>query len=94
MGKKTKNIRATPYVTIKSLNQIAKKGETLMNNIIHEIATKISKEIAENMETTLIEGNNISEFILKTKKMLDEVATDHAPHVAITEKVFLKLLIF
>ncbi len=39
-----------------------------MNNIIHEIATKISKEIAENMETTLIEGNNISEFILKTKK--------------------------
>ncbi len=52
-----------------------------MNNIIHEIATKISKEIAENMETTLIEGNNISEFILKTKKMLDEVG------VAITEKV-------
>ena len=51
-----------------------------MNNIIHEIATKISKEIAENMETTLIEGNNISEFILKTKKMLDEVG------VAITEK--------
>ncbi len=49
--------------------------------IIHEIATKISKEIAENMETTLIEGNNISEFILKTKKMLDEVG------VAITEKV-------
>ncbi len=39
-----------------------------MNNIIHEIATKIGKEIAENMETTLIEGNNISEFILKTKK--------------------------
>ena len=33
------------------------------------------------METTLIEGNNISEFILKTKKMLDEVG------VAITEKV-------
>ncbi len=52
-----------------------------MNNIIHEIATKISKEIAENMETTLIEGNNISEFILKTKKILDEVG------VAITEKV-------
>ena len=25
------------------------------------------------METTLIEGNNISKFILKTKKILDEV---------------------
>jgi len=45
----------------------------LLLNIIHEIATKISKEIAENIELVLLEGNNISEFILKTKKMLDEI---------------------
>lgn len=31
-----------------------------MNNIIHEIATKISKEIAKNIELVLLEGNNIS----------------------------------
>lgn len=47
-----------------------------MNIIIHEIATKISKEIAKNIEKTLIEGNNISEFILETKKMLDEIGVD------------------
>lgn len=47
-----------------------------MNIIIHEIAAKISKEIAENIESTLLEGNNISEFILKTKKMLDEVGVE------------------
>ncbi len=44
-----------------------------MNNIIHEIGKKISKEIADNIELTLINRNNISEFILKTKTMLDEV---------------------
>lgn len=71
--KKSKNkIRANPYVTIKSSKRIV-KGDALMNSIIHEIAEKISKEIAKNLEDTLIEGNNISEFILKTKKTLDEV---------------------
>ena len=47
-----------------------------MNIIIHDIAAKISKEIVENIELTLLEGNNISEFILRTKKMLDEVGVD------------------
>jgi len=47
-----------------------------MNMIIHEIAEKISKEIAENIEKTLLAGGNISDFIQKTKKMLDEIGVE------------------
>ena len=47
-----------------------------MNMIIHEIAEKISKEIAENIEKTLLTGGNISDFIQKTKEMLDEIGVE------------------
>ena len=39
-----------------------------MNMIIHEIA--------ENIEKTLLAGGNISDFIQKTKKMLDEIGVE------------------
>lgn len=52
-----------------------KKESYPMNEIIHEIITKITQENIENMDTMLTDHKNISRFILETKKMLDEVGT-------------------
>jgi len=44
-----------------------------METIIQEISQKIIKETKENLIKTLTENKDISEFILDTKKMLDEI---------------------
>lgn len=44
-----------------------------MNKIIQEILEKITLDNANNMETLFSEHKDISEYILATKKMLDEI---------------------
>jgi len=46
-----------------------------METIIQEIAQKISKSYEKELTNLVLDGRNISEFILATKKTLDEVGT-------------------
>ena len=45
----------------------------LMNTIIHEIVEKITEDMKNNLEDLILEGKDISKFILNTGKSLDEV---------------------
>jgi hypothetical protein len=50
-----------------------RKGDTLMELIIHEIIKKISSNYEKELKNLILERRDISEFILATKKMLDEI---------------------
>ncbi|QOX63269.1 hypothetical protein FRZ06_07870 [Anoxybacterium hadale] len=50
-------------------------GGTLMNNSITEIAELIIRSFEENFEKMLMEKKDISEFVIETKKILDQVGT-------------------
>ena len=50
-----------------------KQGDALMELIIHEIANKISTGLDKNIKSMLLERKDISQFILTTKNMLDEI---------------------
>ncbi|QOX63415.1 hypothetical protein FRZ06_08945 [Anoxybacterium hadale] len=46
-----------------------------MNNSITEIAELIIRSFEENFEKMLMEKKDISEFVIETKKILDQVGT-------------------
>ena len=49
-----------------------------MNIIIQQIVEKIIKSTNENLEMVLSEGKGISDFLINTKKVLDEIGLDLA----------------
>lgn len=47
--------------------------EAILMTIIHEIVEKITEDMKNNLEDLILEGKDISKFILNTGKSLDEV---------------------
>jgi len=58
---------------ITKLTKETRKGVALMELIIQESSRKISNNFIENLKSMLLEEKDISEFIIQTKKSLDEV---------------------
>ena len=55
--------------------QIQRQGDTLMELIIQEITNKIINNFFKDVENLIYERKDISQFILDTKKILDEIGT-------------------